>query len=163
VRSARGADWTAELPPEETTIRTISPPGFPFAFRATALAFALLASSLARPARASAQEFRENVTHPCQDYWMRTRDEILECLRRDYADADAELNRVYRQKMASLGPPQREVLKARQVDWLRRYDAVLTSYYSRPWANHSIVKVLPSQIRAVRDRTAYMRAVKLPG
>lgn len=111
--------------------------------------------SLALPARA--QEFHENLAHPCQDYWMLTRREILECLRRDYAEADAELNRVYRERMASLAPEERAVLRARQRAWLRRYDATLTSYYSRPWANHSVVRVLPSQIRAVRDRTAYLR------
>jgi hypothetical protein len=48
-------------------------------------------------------------------------------------------------------------LRESQRAWLRRYDAVLTSYYSRPWANHSLVKVVPSQIRAVRDRTAWVR------
>jgi hypothetical protein len=34
---------------------------------------------------------------------------------------------------------------------------VLTSYYSHPWSGRSIVMVLPSQIRAVRDRTEYLR------
>lgn len=109
---------------------------------------------------AGAQEFHENLRHVCQDYWMLTRQEILECLRRDYAQADAELNRVYRERMASLSPAERRVLRAAQRAWLRRYDAVLTSYYAKPWANHSLVKVLPSQIRAVRDRTAYLRAYR---
>ncbi len=88
---------------------------------------------------------------------MLTRKEILECLERDYAVADAELNRVYRATMARLSPNQRAQLREEQRGWLRRYDAVLTGFYSRPWANHSRVKVLPSQIQAVRDRTAYLR------
>ncbi|HEX2095153.1 MAG TPA: lysozyme inhibitor LprI family protein, partial [Longimicrobiaceae bacterium] len=115
----------------------------------------------ASPGTLRAQEFHENVRHWCQDFWMLTRTEILECLMRDYAEADAELNRVYRAKMATLNPAQRRVLLADQRAWLRRYDATLTAYYSRPWANHSRVKVLPSQIRAVRDRTAYLRAVRV--
>lgn len=120
----------------------------------------LLASIIAAalvPARGAAQEFHENLSHPCQDFWMVPRAEILECLRADYAAADAELNRVYQEVMASLPADRRQALRESQRAWLRRYDAVLTSYYSRPWSNHSIVKVLPSQIRAVRDRTAYLR------
>lgn len=131
--------------------------------RAFALAVPLLLASWAAPGRAGAQEFHENVAHPCQDFWMLVRSEILECLQRDLAAADAELNRVWRQKMALLTAAQRRALVAEQRAWLRRYDAVLTSYYSRPWANHSRVKVLPSQIRALRDRTAYLRAVRVRG
>jgi uncharacterized protein YecT (DUF1311 family) len=127
------------------------------------LALALLLGAAALPAPAAAQEFRENLAHPCQDFWMLTRREILECLMGDYREADAELNRVYREAMAGLPADRRRALLAEQRAWLRRYDAVLTSYYSRPWANHSRVKVLPSQIRAVRDRTAYLRRVWLRG
>ena len=122
----------------------------------------MLLALLAAPAAASAQEIQENVQHSCQDYWMLPRQEILECLRRDYEAADAELNRVYRQRMAELTPAQRERLRASQRAWLQRYDSVLTAFYSRPWANHSRVKVLPSQIKAVRDRTAYLRTVTVP-
>lgn len=106
---------------------------------------------------AEAQEFRENVAHPCQDFWMLTRTEVVDCLRRDYAAADAELNRVYAAKMASLSAARRNALRQDQRAWLVRYDRVLTAYYSRPWANHSIAKVLPSQILAVRQRTEYVR------
>jgi len=127
--------------------------------RGTLLAIGVLVAALALPARATTQEFHEDVEHWCQDYWMLTRNEILACLHRDYAAADAELNRVYREKMRSLDASARRRLLESQRAWLRRYDAVLTSYYSRPWANHSKVKVLPSQIRAVRDRTAYLRRV----
>ncbi len=126
-----------------------------------ALALALLLGSAGAPA--AAQEFRENLSHPCQDFWMLTRREILDCLMRDYQAADAELNRVYRQVMTRLPAGRRGALLAEQRGWLRRYDAVLTSYYSRPWANHSRVKVLPSQIQAVRDRTAYLRRAWLRG
>ena len=91
---------------------------------------------------------------------MLSRHEIRACLDRDLKEADAELNRVYQAKMAQLTRDQRTTLRESQRAWLRRYDAVLTSYYSRPWANHSIVKVLPSQIRALRDRTAYLRQVR---
>lgn len=118
---------------------------------------AALALLAAWPAPARAQEFHEDVSHACQDYWMLTRAEILECLRRDLAAADAELNRVYRERLSSLPPPRRAELRAAQRAWLRRYDATLTAYYSRTWANHSMVKVLPSQIRALRDRTAWLR------
>lgn len=124
--------------------------------RAAGLVVPLLLS-FGAPARGRAQEFHEDVSHPCQDFWMLTRAEILECLRRDLAEADAELNRVYRERMASLPPAARAELRASQRAWLRRYDATLTAYYSRPWANHSRVKVLPSQIRALRDRTAWLR------
>lgn len=117
----------------------------------------LLGALLAVAAPAGAQEFHEDLRHPCQDFWMLTRKEILECLLRDYEAADAELNRVYRERMASLTPARREALRAGQRAWLLRYDRVLTAYYSRAWANHSRVKVLPSQIRAVRDRTEYLR------
>ena len=106
---------------------------------------------------AEAQEFRENVPHPCQDFWMLTRTEVVDCLRSDYAVADAELNRVYAAKMAGLSAAARNALRQEQRAWLVRYDRVLTAYYSRPWANHSIAKVLPSQILAVRQRTAYLR------
>ncbi|MDP9347767.1 MAG: lysozyme inhibitor LprI family protein [Gemmatimonadota bacterium] len=126
-----------------------------------ALALALLLGSAAAPA--AAQEFRENLPHPCQDFWMLTRREILDCLMRDYQAADAELNRVYRQVMTRLPADRRGALLVEQRAWLRRYDAVLTSYYSRPWANRSRVKVLPSQIRALRDRTAYLRREWLRG
>lgn len=128
--------------------------------RGAALAAALVLGSAAAPARAPAQEFQEHVRHWCQDYWMLTRREILQCLQRDYAEADAELNRVYRATMAALPPARRAELLARQRAWLQRYDSVLTSYYSKPWANHSIIQVLPSQIRAVRDRTVYLRAMR---
>ena len=124
---------------------------------ALAAALALLLGAAAVPGAAEAQEIRENLRHPCQDYWMLTRKEILDCLVQDYRAADAELNRVYREKRASLDPDARQRLLEEQRAWLRRYDAVLTSFYSRPWANHSRVKVLPSQIQAVRDRTAYVR------
>jgi uncharacterized protein YecT (DUF1311 family) len=124
--------------------------------RRAGLGLALLAA-LARPAAGRAQEFHENVQHPCQDYWMVRRAEILECLRRDLAAADAELNRVYRERMAALPPEGRTALRESQRAWLRRYDATLTGYYSRPWANHSLVRVLPSQIRALRDRAAWIR------
>ncbi len=126
--------------------------------RAAALA---MAAALGVCAPARAQEFRENVPHPCQDFWMMTRPEIVECLRRDLAAADAELNRVYAARMASLSPAARERLRAEQRAWLVRYDRVLTSYYSRPWANHSLAKVLPSQILAVRQRTAYVRTARV--
>ncbi len=88
---------------------------------------------------------------------MISRQEIRACLDQDYRKADAELNRVYREKMASLTPTQRNTLRESQRAWLRRYDSVLTSYYSHPWSGRSIVMVLPSQIRAVRDRTEYLR------
>ena len=109
---------------------------------------------------AQAQEFRENVPHPCQDFWMLTRTEVVDCLRRDYAVADAELNRVYAATMAGLSAERRNALREDQRAWLVRYDRVLTAYYSRPWANHSIAKVLPSQILAVRQRTAYLRRIR---
>lgn len=124
--------------------------------RAGLLACACLLAASAAPA--GAQEFHEDLAHPCQDFWMMTRAEILQCLRADYAEADAELNRVYQERLSALPPERREALRRSQRAWLARYDAVLTSYYSRPWSNHSIVKVLPSQIRAVRDRTAYLRS-----
>lgn len=110
--------------------------------------------------RAAAQEFHQNVPHWCQDFWMLTRAEILDCLVRDYAAADAELNETYQRVMASLPADRRERLRQEQRAWLVRYDSVLTAYYSHPWANHSRVKVLPSQIRAVRDRTAYLRRLE---
>lgn len=121
------------------------------------MAVAVAAALLAAAPAASAQEFHENVRHPCQDFWMVPRAEILACLRADYAAADAELNRVYQQKLDALDERGREALRESQRAWLARYDSVLTSYYSRPWSNHSVVKVLPSQIRAVRDRTAFLR------
>jgi uncharacterized protein YecT (DUF1311 family) len=124
--------------------------------RRAGLGLALLAA-LARPAAGRAQEFHENVPHPCQDYWMVRRAEILACLRADLAAADAELNRTYRERMAALSPAQRTALREAQRAWLRRYDATLTAYYSRPWANHSLVRVLPSQIRALRDRAGWIR------
>jgi len=104
-------------------------------------------------------EFHENLHHPCQDTGP-TRREAYDCLQRDYAAADAELNRVYQQKMRELGQDGRSRLLQSQRAWLERYDRVLTSYYSRPWADHSMVKVLPSQIRAVRDRTAWVRGFR---
>ena len=121
----------------------------------------LLLSPLPFPTRAFAQEIQENVQHWCQDYWMLTRQEILDCLQRDYASADAELNRVYQERMAALTAAERTKLRTSQRAWLQRYDSVLTSYYSKPWANHSRVKVLPSQIKAVRDRTDYLTAVRV--
>lgn len=121
---------------------------------------ALLALSLLVPMRGlHAQEFHEDVKHWCQDFWMLSRAEILDCLMRDFAAADAELNRTYQSVMSSLPDDRREPLRAEQRAWLARYDATLTAYYSRPWANHSRVKVLPSQIRAVRDRTTYLRGL----
>jgi uncharacterized protein YecT (DUF1311 family) len=119
-----------------------------------------MAAALGIAAPAGAQEFRENVPHPCQDFWMLPRTEIVDCLRRDLAAADAELNRVYAAKMASLSPAGRDRLRDDQRAWLARYDRVLTSYYSRPWANHSLAKVLPSQILALRQRTAYVGRVR---
>jgi uncharacterized protein YecT (DUF1311 family) len=116
---------------------------------------AALLLGMPRPARA--QEFHENVRHPCQDFAFLTRREVYDCLRRDYAAADAELNEEYRRKMRELDGDGRERLLRSQRAWLERYDRVLTSYYSRPWSNHSMVKVIPSQIRAVRDRTAWVR------
>jgi uncharacterized protein YecT (DUF1311 family) len=121
-----------------------------------AILLALFATLLVAPA-AQAQEFHENLRHPCQEFWMLSRQEIRACLDQDYRKADAELNRVYREKMASLTPTQRNTLRESQRAWLRRYDSVLTSYYSHPWSGRSIVMVLPSQIRAVRDRTEYLR------
>ena len=125
----------------------------------TAARIAVLGLALVLAARrpAAAQEFHENLPHPCQDYWMLRRAEILLCLREGLAAADAELNRVYRERMGALGPARRAALRESQRAWLRRYDAVLTSYYSRPWANHSMIRVLPSQIRALRDRTQWLR------
>jgi len=112
---------------------------------------------LALPHAARAQEFHENVRHPCQDFAFLTRREIRDCLQRDYVAADAELNRAYRRKMEALDGDGRDRLLRSQRAWLARYDRVLTSYYARDWAKHSVVKVLPSQIRALRDRTAWVR------
>ncbi len=123
--------------------------------RRAGLGLALLAA-LARPAAGRAQEFHENVPHPCQDYWMVRRVEILACLRADLAAADAELNRATASGWRR-SPAGRTALRQAQRAWLRRYDATLTAYYSRPWANHSLVRVLPSQIRALRDRAAWIR------
>jgi uncharacterized protein YecT (DUF1311 family) len=131
--------------------------------RVPLLLVGMMACAALFPARGGAQEFHEDLEHPCQDFWMMPRAEILECLRADYAKADAELNRVYRETMAALSPDRQREFRESQRAWLRRYDAVLTSYYSRPWSNHSIVKVLPSQIRAVRDRTAYLRRLRSEG
>lgn len=127
--------------------------------RAGTVALAMFAA-LGVCAPAGAQEFRENVPHPCQDFWMLPRTEVVDCLRRDLAAADAELNRVYAAKMASLSASARSRLREDQRAWLVRYDRVLTSYYSRPWANHSLAKVLPSQILALRQRTAYVARVR---
>lgn len=121
------------------------------------LAASAAALLLALPSVARAQEFHENVRHPCQDFAFLTRREIYDCLQRDYAAADAELNQAYRRKMGELDGESRNRLLQSQRAWLVRYDRVLTSYYSRDWAKHSMVKVLPSQIRAVRDRTAWVR------
>lgn len=118
---------------------------------------AALGCLLAGPRTAAGQAILPDLRHACQDYWMRTRTEILACLMSDYRAADAELNRVYRTRMASLPQAQREALRREQRAWLVRYDRVLTGFYSEPWANHSRVKVLPSQIRALRDRTEYLR------
>ena len=126
------------------------------------LCLAVLAAALlsALPGAARAQEFHENVRHPCQDFAFLTRREIHDCLQRDLAAADAELNREYQRKMREVDGEARDRLLQSQRAWLERYDRVLTSYYSRGWANHSMVKVLPSQIRAVRDRTAWVRAYR---
>jgi len=125
---------------------------------AVAGALALASAFAARPAHA--QEFHEHVAHPCQDFWFLSRPEIYACLQRDLAAADAELNRVYRGRMDELPPEGRARLQESQRAWLRRYDAVLTGYYARPWAGHSMVMVLPSQIRALRDRTAVVRTFR---
>ncbi|HET7464549.1 MAG TPA: lysozyme inhibitor LprI family protein [Longimicrobium sp.] len=125
---------------------------------AIAAALLLISGVAARPARA--QEFHEHVAHPCQDFWFLARPEIYACLQRDLAAADAELNRVYRERMDALAPERRARLQESQRAWLVRYDAVLTGYYARPWAGHSMVMVLPSQIRALRDRTAVVRAFR---
>lgn len=130
----------------------------PFHPRSLVAAAAALLLAAPRPARA--QEFHENVRHPCQDYAFLSRREIRDCLQRDYAAADAELNRAYRRKLETLDGEARTRLVEAQRAWLARYDRVLTSYYSRGWANHSMVKVIPSQIRAVRDRTAWVRAYR---
>ncbi|HYW07602.1 MAG TPA: lysozyme inhibitor LprI family protein [Longimicrobium sp.] len=128
-------------------------------YRGWTVASALVAA-LGVSAPTEAQEFRENVAHPCQDYWMVPRAEIVACLRRDLA-ADAELNRVYAARIAALPPAGREALRADQRAWLARYDRVLTSYYARPWANHSLARVLPSQILALRERTARLRRARI--
>jgi len=112
----------------------------------------------ARPA--GAQEFHEHVAHPCQDFAFLTRPEIYACLQRDLAAADADLNRAYQERRSALSAEGRQRLLDSQRAWLRRYDAVLTSYYSRPWSDHSMIMVLPSQIRALRDRTAVVRAFR---
>jgi uncharacterized protein YecT (DUF1311 family) len=124
------------------------------------LAGALVLASAARARPLRAQEFHEHVAHPCQDFKFLTRAEIHACLQRDMAAADAELNRAFQERMAALPPEARQRLLDSQRAWLRRYDAVLTGYYSRPWAGHSLVMVLPSQIRALRDRTAVVRAFR---
>ena len=116
---------------------------------------ALLLAGIAAPARA--QEFRPNLAHWCQDPWMLTPEGMVECLEADLRRADAELNQVYREVMASFTAARRERLRTSQRAWLVRYDSVLTSYYSEPWAGHRRSKVLPSQIRAIRDRTAILR------
>jgi len=118
-------------------------------------AVALASAARARPLRA--QEFREHLFHPCQDFQFLTRTEIHACLQRDMAQADSELNRAYQERMAALPPEARQRLLDSQRAWLLRYDAVLTGYYSRPWAGHSMVMVIPSQIRALRDRTVVVR------
>jgi uncharacterized protein YecT (DUF1311 family) len=121
---------------------------------------ALVLASAARARPLGAQEFHEHVAHPCQDFHFLTRPEIYACLQRDMAAADAELNRAYQERMATLPPDARQRLLDSQREWLVRYDTVLTGYYSRPWAAHSMVMVLPSQIRALRDRTAVVRAFR---
>jgi len=121
---------------------------------------AVLAALAMSPRPAHGQEFREHVSHPCQDFGFSTRPEIYACLQRDLAAADAELNRAYRERMAALSPEGRQRLLDSQRAWLQRYDAVLTRYYSREWAAHSMVMVLPSQILALRTRTAVVRAFR---
>lgn len=128
--------------------------------RLTALVGALVLASAARARPLGAQEFHEHVAHPCQDFHFLTRAEIYACLQRDMAAADAELNRAYQERMATLPADARQRLLDSQRAWLVRYDTVLTSYYSRPWAAHSMVMVIPSQIRALRDRTAVVRAFR---
>jgi uncharacterized protein YecT (DUF1311 family) len=103
----------------------------------------------------SGPEFRENLSHPCQS--LADAGAALACLNRDLDSADRELNGAYRDAMARLDPARRQALLDSQRAWLARYDAVITSYYSRPWAGHSRIRVLPSQIQALRDRTAYLR------
>lgn len=114
----------------------------------------------ASPVRGQSQEFHPNLRHWCQDEWMLSTRAIRACLDADYRQADAELNRVYQATLAPLSPRARETLRESERAWLRRYDSTLTAYYSQPWADHSILKVLPSQIRAVRDRTEFLRAYR---
>ncbi|MBW3629526.1 MAG: DUF1311 domain-containing protein, partial [Gemmatimonadetes bacterium] len=105
----------------------------------------------------SGAEFRENLSHRCQS--LASASEASACLQRDMAAADSELNSVYRNVMSQLDPQRREALRESQRAWLLRYDRVITSYYSTSWGNHSRVEVLPSQIQALRDRTAYLRSI----
>lgn len=128
--------------------------------RALIVTIGMVAASFAAAIPARAQEIRPNLGHPCQDFAFLTRKEIYDCLQADYARADAELNRAYQKKLAGLTPAAREKLVESQRAWLRRYDQVLTLYYQQPWSAHSMVKVLPSQIRAVRDRTAWVEAFR---
>lgn len=49
--------------------------------------------------------------------------EMNACAIRDYKAADADLNAVYKAKLAKLSPKQRETLRAQQRSWIKRRDA----------------------------------------
>jgi len=49
--------------------------------------------------------------------------EMNACAIRDYKASDADLNAVYKKKLAKLSVKQREALKAQQRQWIQRRDA----------------------------------------
>lgn len=56
----------------------------------------------------------------CED--AMTTAEMRDCLNRRYAEADDELNRVYKQLLAQLGPERRKLLRETQKAWIEFRD-----------------------------------------
>ena len=82
-----------------------------------------------------------------------------QCLDRTYAEADAELNRVYQVALKGMDSTQRNVLRSAQRAWLRQRDADVRAIYSLTGGNHPSIMARPVEILLIRQRVAFLQAL----
>jgi uncharacterized protein YecT (DUF1311 family) len=88
-----------------------------------------------------------------------TQEQLETCLDKESAAADDELNRVYKQVLASFSPYAQEALRVSERAWIKYRDADMKLRYTLASGNHPDAEMLTEQIKMCRERTAFLRSL----
>jgi uncharacterized protein YecT (DUF1311 family) len=98
------------------------------------------------------------LTTPCDGRNL-NQEQLETCLDKENAAADDELNRVYKQVLASYSPYAQEALRVSERAWIKYRDADMKLRYTLAGGNHPDAEMYTEQIKMSRERTAFLRSL----